>query len=37
MYFDHSATTPVHPEVQKLITDTQARYIRKPIIQSFSR
>ena len=27
MYFDHSATTPVHPDVQNLINITQKKYM----------
>lgn len=35
MYFDHSATTPVHPEVQKLISDTQADIYGNPSSNHF--
>ena len=35
MYFDHSATTPVHPEVQKLISDTQAYIYGNPSSNHF--
>ena len=35
MYFDHSATTPVHPEVQKLITATQADIYGNPSSNHF--
>ena len=30
MYFDHSATTPVHPDVQNLINITQKEVYGNP-------
>ena len=35
MYFDHSATTPVHPDVQKLIKITQEEMYGNPSSNHF--